>query len=209
MNMADRKISRTSLIPVERIEGRILLMRGEKVLLDKDLAELYGVPTKVLNQAVKRNKERFPEDFMFQLTLMETEFLIREGIIIEDRSRSQIVTLNEKVSENSQNSRSQIVTSKSKRGKNIKYLPYAFTEQGVSMLSSVLKSKKAIEVNITIMRTFVKIRKLVYSYKDLADKIEKMERGYNKQIAKIFDIINRLASDEKGRKIGEIGFKAV
>src|SRR5215213_1292305 len=126
------------VVPVEVIARRIYLIRGQKVMLDFDLAELYEVPTKVLNQAVRRNLSRFPEDFMFRLTKEEAESL-----------RSQIVTSNEGL-------RSQSVTLKEGRGGR-RYLPYAFTEQGVAMLSSVLKSERAVEVNIAIMRTFVQL----------------------------------------------------
>ena len=118
------------------IESLICVIRGQQVMLDSDLAMLYGVETKALNQAVKRNINRFPEDFMFQLTKEEAS-----------RSRSQIVTLN-----NEGASRSQIATLNTKRGQNIKYLPYAFTRNGIAMLSSVLRSETAVEVNIRIMR---------------------------------------------------------
>jgi len=124
-------------VSLENIATMVHWIRHEKVMLDSDLAELYGVPTKVLNQAVKRNAGRFPADFMFQLNEEEASVM-----------RSQFVTSYE-----AQSSRSQIVTLK--RGQNIKYLPYAFTEQGVAMLSSVLRSERAMEVNIAIMRTFV------------------------------------------------------
>ena len=119
-------------IPAESVENSILLIRSRKVILDRTLAKLYGVSTKVLNQAVKRNPERFPADFMFQLTMEEAK--------AEERLRSQIVTL------------------KKSQGKNIKYRPYAFTEHGILMLSSVLKSERAVQVNIEIMRTFVRLR---------------------------------------------------
>ncbi|HAM88305.1 TPA: DNA-binding protein [Candidatus Falkowbacteria bacterium] len=197
-------------MPLEKIENKILLIRGEKVMLDRDLAGFYGVDTRSLNQAVKRNIERFPDDFMFQLTRMEAEFLEREGIIDNLKSqivisnaknikkshssRSQIVILNEKSGENSQSSKSQIVTLNN-RGKNIKYLPYVFTEQGVAMLSSVLKSKRAVETNIIIMRAFVNIRKLVYSYKDLADKIMQIEKDSNKKFSLIFKILDLLMAE--------------
>ena len=118
------------VIPSERIEKLIFLIRGQKVMLDSNLAELYDVPTKVFNQAVKRNKSRFPSDFMFQLTSEEFDIL-----------------------------RSQIVTLETGRGRHRKYLPYAFTEQGVAMLSSILRSKRAVNVNIEIMRAFVRLRK--------------------------------------------------
>lgn len=206
--MHNAKSIMSSLIPIEKIENKILLIRGMKVMLDRDLAELYGVKTKVLNQAVKRNKKRFPDDFMFQLTRMEAEFLAQEGCL-GGVLRSQIVILKDKNSENKEkSSRSQIVTlnKDNKRGLNIKFLPYVFTEQGVAMLSSVLKSERAIEMNIIIMRAFVKIRNLIYSYKDLAEKIEKMEKTYNKQIGKIFDILDKLTKTENKER-QEIGFK--
>lgn len=196
-----------NLIPIEKIENKILLIRGEKVMLDRDLAELYGVGTKVLNQAVKRNKKRFPDDFMFQLTRMEAEYLASEdcagGVL-----RSQIMTLNIKNAKNKgkrESLRSQIVTS---RWGGQRYSPYVFTEQGVAMLSSVLKSERAIDMNIIIMRAFVKIRKLVYSYDELSKKIMQMEKKYDKSIVRIFEIINKLMEDkddDKNKK--EIGFK--
>jgi len=193
-----------NIIPVEKIENKILLMRGLKVMLDRDLAELYGVETRVLNQAVKRNKERFPDDFMFQLTRMETESLVSQNVI---PLKSQIVTSNGKNSENKREFlRSQIVILKEedRRGLHVKFLPYVFTEQGVAMLSSILKSKRAIAMNIIIMRAFVKIRNLIYSYKDLAEKVEKMD----KQIGRIFKVLDGLTKDknEDKRRI-EIGFK--
>ena len=160
----------SNIVPIEKIENKILLIRGLKVMLDRDLAELYGVETRILNQAVKRNKKRFPDDFMFQLTRMETEYLVSEGVI---PLKSQIVISSEENGENKKKSlRSQIVilNKSSKRGLHIKFLPFVFTEQGVAMLSSVLKSERAIEMNIIIMRAFVKIRNLIYSYKDLAQK---------------------------------------
>ena len=165
----------SAIIPIEKIENKILLIRGEKVMLDRDLAELYGVKTGVLIQAVKRNKKRFPGDFMFQLIRMEAESLVSQNVIPSKRSFG---------------------------GR----MPYVFTEQGVAMLSSVLKSERAIEMNIVIMRAFVKIRNLIYSYKDLAQKIEKIERVHNKQISKIFEILNKLTKTENEER-PEIGFK--
>jgi hypothetical protein len=156
----------------ENLAALIYLLRGERVLLSEHLAGLYAVPVKVLNQAVKRNINRFPDDFMFQLTPDESETIFR--------SRSQIVTL--------------------KRGENIKYLPYAFTEQGVAMLSSVLRSPRAVEVNIAIMRTFVQLRRLMDSNRDLARKIEALENRYDEQFATVFDAIKRLIADDDSRK---------
>lgn len=174
-----------ALVPVEQIERRIYLIRGHKVMLDGDLADLYDVPVKVLNQAVKRNVERFPEDFMFRLSKQEWENL-----------RFQIGI---------SNLRSQFVTS-SWGGR--RYQPYAFTEQGVAMLSSVLRSQRAIQVNIAIMRAFVKLRETLALDKDLAKKLEELERKiihHDAQIQSIFDAIRQLmAPPEKLRR--KIGF---
>ncbi len=167
----------TSLIPAERIENSILLIRKEKVILDEDLAFLYGVSTKVLIQAVKRNIERFPPDFMFQLSKEEFAFL-----------------------------RSQIVTSKLKSGRGgRRYPPYAFTEEGVAMLSSVLNSPRAIRVNIEIMRAFVRLRKLLASNADLARKLEALEKKYDAQGKAIFDAIRQLMTQPE-RDMKKIGF---
>lgn len=160
------------ILKPENVAPLILLLRGEKVLLSEHLAELYAVSVKVLNQAVKRNIDRFPDDFMFQVTRSEAEAI--------RRSRSQFVTL--------------------KRGQNIKYLPYAFTEQGIAMLSSVLRSPRAVEVNIAIMRTFVQLRRLMDSNRDLARKIERLERRYDEQFATVFDAIKRLIAEDDSRK---------
>jgi len=152
----------------------MFLLRGQKVMLSAHLAELYGVEQRVLIQAVKRNAERFPADFMFQLTRQE----VRD-------SRSQIVIL--------------------KQGQNIKYLPYAFTEQGVAMLSSVLRSKRAIRVNVEIMRAFVRLRQLLASHADLAAKLEELEKKYDAQFKIVFDAIRQLMS-EPVRPRREIGY---
>ena len=163
----------SSLVPVERIEGKILLIRGQKVILDKDLAELYEVPTRRLNEQVKRNLKRFPEDFMFQLTKEEADSL-----------RSQIATLKES-------------------SQHFRYLPYVFTEQGVAMLSSVLNSERAILVNVQIMRTFTKLRQMLASNDDLRRKIEAMEKKYDTQFKVVFDAIKFLiAPPAKEIKIG-------
>ena len=191
-------MSESSLIPAERIERRILLLRGQKVMLDFHLAELYEVQTKALNQAVKRNSERFPEDFMFQLNEEETERV----------SRSQIVTLNLDSEGNpladNELSRSQIVTLK--QGSNIKYRPYAFTEQGVAMLSSVLRSPRAMAVSIAIVRTFVKLRQMLVENADLARKLAALERKFDAQFKVVFDTIRELMKPvtpaEARREIG-------
>lgn len=152
-----------SLIPLELIEHAILVIRGQKVILDRDLAALYEVQTKVLNQAVKRNLARFPEDFMFQLSQEEFE-----------------------------NWRSQIVTLKPGRGRHLKYRPYAFTEQGVAMLSSVLNSERALLVNIALMRAFVRLREILGTHKDLARKLEQLEAKYDENFRVVFEAIRQL-----------------
>lgn len=190
-------------IPDSLIENSILLVRGHKVILDKELARLYGVSTKVLNQAVKRNLNRFPEDFMFQLTLDETaawrqatEPILRSRPIL----RSQIVTLR------SGASRSQNVILKQPHGKHIKYRPYAFTEHGILMLSSVLKSERAVQVNIQIMRTFVRLRELLASNADLNRRLDDLERNYDAKFKVVFDAIRTLLIPPRKKK-RRIGFR--
>jgi hypothetical protein len=168
------------LVPTERIEKAILLIRGHKVMLDRDLADLYGVATKVLNQAVRRNYARFPEDFMFQLSQAEFE-----------------------------DWRSQIVTSNPGAKMGVRRKPYAFTEQGVAMLSSVLNSERAIEVNIAIMRAFVRLREILATHKELARKLDELERKlgqHDKHFQVVFEAIRQLMTPppepEKKRRIG-------
>ena len=162
-----------NIVSVEVIATKIFEVRGKKVMFDKDLAGLYGVGVKVLNQAVKRNIKRFPEDFMFQLTKKEVESL-----------RSQIVT--------------------SKRGGR-RYLPYAFTQEGVAMLSSVLNSDRAVRVNIQIMRAFVQFRRMLLSNSDLRRKIDEMEKKYDEQFAIVLEAIRQLLEPPKQTRA--IGFK--
>ena len=159
---------------IENVARLVHLVRGERVLFDADLAMLYGVTTKVLNQAVKRNGGRFPADFMFRLTAEEWKAV---------RAQSM-------ASRSSKGNWSQIVTSSSKH-RGAVYEPYAFTEQGVAMLSSVLRSARAVEVNIAIMRTFVELRRLMDSNRELARKIEAMEKKYDEQFSIVFDAIKR------------------
>ena len=169
------------IVPVESIERKIYLIRGCKVMLDSDLAELYQVPTKVLNQAVRRNFDRFPSDFMFQLNREELE-----------------------------NLRSQIVTSKVGRGGR-RYIPYAFTEHGVAMLSSVLSSKRAIALNILIIRAFVRLREYLATHKDLARKLKDVERTQHEHgahIQQIYDYIQRLLDPAPEPPKRRIGFAA-
>jgi hypothetical protein len=162
-------------IAPEPIERRILLIRGQKVMLSTDLAELYEVAPRVLVQAVKRNIQRFPQDFMFQLTRQERANL-----------KSQIVT--------------------SSWGGARRATPYAFTEQGVAMLSSVLRSERAVQVNIAIMRAFVKLREMLASHRDLARRLNEMEKKYDVQFKVVFDAIRGLMKpDEKARR--RIGFR--
>lgn len=190
-------MNEASLIPAQRIERRILLLRGEKVMLDFDLAELYGVPTKVFNQAVKRNLERFPDDFMFRLSAEETTQIMR----------SQIVTSSGKAPVIPDSNWSQIVTS-SKKYRGLVYRPYAFTEQGVAMLSGVLASPRAIQVNLAIMRTFVQLRQMLASHSDLARKLVALERKYDSRFKIVFDALREMMADKKKPK-REIGFHAV
>ncbi|OGC06532.1 hypothetical protein A2526_04920 [candidate division WOR-1 bacterium RIFOXYD2_FULL_36_8] len=167
-----------NLIPVERIENKIYLIRGQRVMLDKDIANLYGIKTFVLNQAVKRNLKRFPSDFMFKLGKIEAEWLVSQNVIPHKKYFGG-------------------------------HLPYVFSENGVAMLSSVLKSEKAVEVNIQIMRTFTKLRNILSESKELSTKLEKLEERINshdKEIVVIFEAIRRLmALPEKPKtKIGFI-----
>lgn len=161
------------------VEQKIYLIRGFKVMFDDDLARLYGVQTKRLLEAVRRNRKRFPIDFMFQISWEEAT-----------GSRSQFASL--------------------KRGQNLKYRPYVFTEQGVAMLSSVLRSDRAIEVNIAIMRAFVKLREIITQNKELAGKLNELERKvgeHDEEIAAIFDAIKKLMRvDQKPKRKKEIGF---
>jgi hypothetical protein len=159
----------------DQVERNILLIRGHRVMLDTDLAKLYRVPTKAINQAVKRNTNRFPVDFMFQLTSEETTAL-----------------------------RSQFVTSKNRGGR--QYRPYAFTEQGVAMLSSVLHSERAIQVNIAIMRAFVQLREMIGSNKGLARRLNELEKKYDSQFRVVFDAIRELMAEPES-KVKRIGFK--
>lgn len=170
------KKASTSLIPVERIERSILMIREQKVLLDADLAGLYGVETKRLVEAVKRNRDRFPNDFMFQLTSEEFDIL-----------------------------RSQSATSSQWGGR--RYPPYAFTEQGVAMLSGVLRSKRAVQVNVEIMRAFVRLRRLLATNEQLSRKLNALERKYDEQFKVVFDAIRELMKPlETPPKRGRIGF---
>lgn len=168
----------TDVMSMAMIERKILLLRGHRVMLDEDLAVLYGVTTKAFNQAVKRQLRRFPPDFMFQLN-------------VEEYAEMQAL-------------RSQSVTLKKGRGQHRKYLPHAFTEQGIAMLSSVLGSEQAVEVNIQIMRTFVKLREMIATNAELTGRLDALEKKYDSQFKVVFDAIRQLMTPpaEQKRKIG-------
>jgi ORF6N domain. len=167
--------SKASIVPVERIEGAIYLIRGEKVMLDSDLAEPYEVETRALVQTVKRNIERFPEDFLFQLSSEEFENL-RSQTVIPNRGGRRTP-------------------------------PYAFTEQGLAMLSGVLRSERAVLVNIEIMRAFVRLRRMLSDNAELSRKLASLERKYDEQFKVVFDAIRALMKvDEKPKR--KIGFTA-
>jgi hypothetical protein len=181
------------LAPAERIQSRILVLRGVRVLLDADLAAIYEVPTKQLNQAVKRNSERFPEDFMFQLTKEEAE---------QVRSRSQDATMKAIAS-----NRSQIVTG-SQKHRDPRSLPYAFTEHGAVQLSNILRSERAIEMGIAVIRAFVQLRALMVDHKTLRAKLAELDArvgAHDEQLAAIVEAIRELAvpvEPANARKIG-------
>lgn len=175
MNKTELKNEGMPELIAETVAGRILIIRNTRVLLDSDLAELYGVETKRLLEAVKRNIDRFPEDFMFQLSQEEFDVL-----------------------------RSQFATSKKKGGR--RYLPYVFTEQGVAMLSSVLRSKRAVQVNIAIMRAFVKLRQLLNAHQELAEKLNAMEQKYDEQFRIVFDAIRELMMPLETKSKRPIGY---
>lgn len=167
---------KTAGIPVERIPRLILMARGQKVILDKDLAALYEVDTGSLNRAVKRNRDRFPEDFMFRLSAAEVANLRCQFGISSWGGR--------------------------------RYLPHAFTEQGVAMLSSVLRSRRAVQVNIEIMRVFVKLRLMLASNAELARKLAALDRKYDAQFRVVFDAIRELMRPPEPRTKRPIGFSA-
>ena len=176
--MPKKKPASQEVLPLEVIERRILLIRGHKVMLDRHLADLYEVPTFRLNEAVKRNRRRFPEDFMFQLTKEEADSLT-----------------------------SQIAMSKPGRGGR-RTLPYVFTEQGVAMLSTVLNSERAIAVNIAVMRTFVRLRQLLATHKQLAERLAAMEKKYDRRFKVVFDTLKELMEPPPDEPKSPIGFVA-
>ncbi|MBL4887103.1 MAG: ORF6N domain-containing protein [Flavobacteriaceae bacterium] len=169
-------MNKNTIVPNERIINKIVLLRGEKVILDVHLAELYDVETRILKQAVRRNIERFPEDFMFKLSEKEIKFVVSQNVIPSKKHFGGAT-------------------------------PFAFTETGVAMLSSVLRSKKAIEMNITIVRTFVHLRKLVNNYEEMIAKMQEMELNYNEQFSEIYQVLQQLLSKPKEESRPKIGYK--
>lgn len=174
-------------------ERRILLIRQHRVMLDSDLAALYGVEARVLNQAVKRNLTRFPDDFMFQLTPAEAENV-----------RGQVSQPVIAASGGAPDSSQSVMSYSKHRGR--AYLPYAFTEQGVAMLSSVLRSPRAVQVNIAIMRAFVRLREMLLTHADLARRLAELERRYDSQFKVVFEAIRQLMSPPPAPSKPEIGF---
>ena len=162
-------------LAAELIENRIFMIRGHRVMLDRDLAMLYEIKAIALRQQVSRNKDRFPKDFMFQLSQQETNTLLSQNVIPSLRNLGG-------------------------------FLPYAFTEQGVAMLSSVLRSKRAVQVNIAIMRTFVRLREVLANHKDLARKLDEMEKKYDQQFKVVFDAIRDFISPTSSSPRRRIGF---
>lgn len=163
------------VVPAERIENAILSLRGQRIMLDRDLAELYGVKAIALRQQVKRNRERFPDDFMFQLTADEAYTLVSQNVIPSSRSLGGS-------------------------------LPFAFTQEGVAMLSSVLRSERAVEVNIAVMRAFVRLRELLASHKDLTRKLAELEKKYDEQFQVVFEAIRQLMAPEQAEPRRRFGF---
>jgi phage regulator Rha-like protein len=166
------------IISIESIEQRIFVFRGQKVMLDADLAQLYGVSTKRFNEQVKRNRDRFPEDFMFRLSSEEAKSILA--------LRSQFATL--------------------KRGQHLKYAPYAFTEHGAVMVANVLNSSVAVHASIQVVRAFVRLREIMATHKDLAQKLEQMEKKYDRQFKVVFDAIRELMAPQNPSSTRPIGF---
>jgi hypothetical protein len=166
------------VISIESIEQRIFIIRNQKIILDADLAQLYGVTTKRLKEQVKRNRNRFPEDFMFQLSMEEGKSVLA--------LRSQIATL--------------------KRGRHLKYAPYAFTEHGAVMVANVLNSPVAVYASIQVVRAFIKLREIAVTHKDLVRKLEQMEKKYNRQFKVVFDAIRELMAPPVSTPRQQIGF---
>lgn len=172
-----------SLIPVEMIERKILLIRGEKVMLDADIAELYGVATKRLNEQIRRNSDKFPEDFAFQLAAEEWQSIKSRG----DLNRSQFAT-------------------GSQKHRDPRFLPWVFTEHGAIMAATVLNSKQAVAMSVYVVRAFVKLREMIASHKDLAKRLDELEKKYDSQFKVVFDAIRQLMAPPETKK-KKIGFR--
>lgn len=202
---------RAELVPVDQIEPRILLLRGQRVILDADLAELYGTTTKAFNQAVKRNLERFPPDFMFQLTAEEAQAMRSQIVTASLRSQSATSSLRSQTVTSSDPApvmRSQFVTA-SKR--NIRYLPRAFTEHGVMMAASVLNTPRAIDVSVYVVRAFAKLRGLLAAHRELAGKLAELEKwvgGHDEAIQALVAAIRQLMEPPPAARRRQIGFHA-
>jgi len=208
-----RKLNK--IVPVQQVESLIYLLRGQKVMTDSDLAALYGVEARVLNQAVKRNRSRFPEDFMFQLSKEEVLVLMRSQILTASPSNSSQIVMSSGKSAKKPNkigalgelNSSQIVMS-FRKYRGARYRTYVFTEQGIAMLSSVLRSPRAVQVNIEVMRAFVKIRQWLASNVDLARRLDEMEKKFDHRFKIVFDAIRGLTTPDVAPK-REIGFHTI
>ena len=183
------QLQNDKVVVITPVESRIMSIREKQIMIDRDLAELYGVETKRLNEAVKRNIERFPDDFMFELTKEEVECL-----------RSQIVTLKNNADETEEET-------SSKRGKHTKYLPYVSTQEGVAALSGVLRSPIAIQVNISIMRAFVALRQMITGYQELLKRIEELEESTDAQFSEIYQALTQLLSKPEPKPRKPIGYR--
>jgi hypothetical protein len=192
-----RKSKSLAIVPVERVQDRILVIRGQRVILAADLARLYGVTPKRLNEAVRRNADRFPNDFMFQLTWEEAQIL-----------RSQFATL--RLDESGERSRPQSATVKGVHGRHSKYRPFAFTEHGTIMAATILNSEKAVQASLFVVRAFVKLRELLSTHHQLAEKLAELERklqDHDGQILAIVEAIKELMEEPEEPKKPPIGFQ--
>lgn len=208
--MAKTKGNIVKLIPEERIVNKIHIIRDQKVMLDFDLANLYEVETKRINEQVKRNIERFPSDFMFRLTTKEWNFIRSQNVTSQNIDsqpgkglRSQIATTSSEISLRSQNATL-------KRGEHSKYLPYAFTEHGVTMLASVLKSERAVKMSIAVVRAFIELKKNVLQYNEIVEQIENLKGHlgeHDVQLNKIYEAIENLLDDKADKELKEAAWK--
>ena len=196
MSRSQKTMKSQAALPLDHIESRIVIVRGQKVMLDADLAELYDVTTKSLNQAVKRNSERFPDDFAFQLTAAEAAGL-RSQIAV---SNPQDIDLRKGIS-----NRSQIVTG-SQKHRDPRFRPWVFTEHGALMAANLLRSGRAVQMSVHVARAFVRLREMVASHKELAKRLDKLEARYDRQFKVVFDAIRELMTPPEPPKKRRIGF---